>query len=86
VVFRPLGSPDDKFDTWDNVRDKHAVWVRFNYAGVNDKRKTVPTITDGAQGRVDRDVSERHKAIYSQITTDSPKYPDSPIVRCTTRP
>ena len=77
VVFRPKG---DRFHIWDNDRDGHAVWIEYNYSGIDDKWKSVPTISDGAQGEVRHNLAEG-KQICFRIQTDNPDYPDSPIVR-----
>jgi hypothetical protein len=83
LIFVPKG---DKFRIWDNDRDDKLVRIWFNYAGVKDKWKYVGAPSDGGQGTIIRNVSERYKEICFYVATDSAKYIDSPIVRYTTRP
>ena len=83
VVFRPNG---DTFHVWDNDRDRKLIHIYFNYAGVADKWKYVGTPSDGGQGPIKRNVSERYKQICFYIVTESKKYRNSPIVRYTTLP
>jgi hypothetical protein len=83
VVFVPKY---DNFKIWDNDRDGYDVHVWFNYAGVKDFWKPVPDVDDGGQGPKLRELSERFKEICFYIETDSDEYPNSPIVRYTTRP
>ena len=59
VVFRPNG---DTFHVWDNDRDNKLIHIYFNYAGVTDKWRYVGTPSDGGQGPIKRNVSERYKA------------------------
>jgi hypothetical protein len=78
LIFVPHG---DTFRVWDNKRDNYLVDIWFNYAGVNDKWKWVGSPSDGGQGPIVRNVSERFKAICFYVSTRSPKYGDAPIVR-----
>jgi hypothetical protein len=79
VVFQPRG---DTFKIWDNRRV--AVW--FNYGGVADKWKFVGTVSDGGQGPVVRNLSERYRNICFVIVTGDRDHFQSPTVRYTTRP
>ncbi len=83
VVFVPRG---DTFKVWDNRRDNRLVSVWFNYDGVADKWKYVGTPSDGGQGPIVRNVSERYRNICFAIVTGDRDYRQSPIVRYTTRP
>jgi hypothetical protein len=77
VVFRPKG---DKFHIWDNDRDGHRIRIDYNYAGIDDEWKIVPVIDDGSQGEVRHNLRERRRICF-RIHTDSPDYPNSPIVQ-----
>jgi hypothetical protein len=83
VVFQPR---DDIFKVWDNRRDNRLVSVWFNYAGVSDKWKYVGTPSDGGQGPIVRNVSERYRNICFAIVTGDRDYRQSPIVGYTMRP
>ena len=83
VVFQPRG---DIFKVWDNRRDNRLVSVWFNYDGVADKWKYVGTPSDGGQGPIVRNVSERYRNICFAIVTGDRDFRQSPIVRYTTRP
>jgi hypothetical protein len=77
LIFVPHG---DVFRIWDNKRDNYLVRIWFNYAGVKDKWKYVGSPSDGGQGPIIRNVKE-HRQICFYVSTDSPKYGNSPIVR-----
>ena len=77
LIFVPHG---DVFRIWDNKRDNYLVRIWFNYAGVKDKWKYVGAPSDGGQGPIIRNVRE-HRQICFYVSTDSPKFGNSPIVR-----
>jgi hypothetical protein len=83
VVFQPRG---DIFKIWDNRRDNRRVGVWFNYGGVGDRWKLVGTVSDGGQGSVVRNLSERSRNICFAIVTGDRDHFQSPTVRYTTRP
>ncbi|HWM11763.1 MAG TPA: hypothetical protein VNO82_20565 [Solirubrobacteraceae bacterium] len=83
LIFRPRG---DRFSVWDNVPDHELVHIWFNYSGVADKWKWVGTPSDGGNGTIVRNVSERYRQICFYVQTDSSRYGDSPVARYTTRP
>jgi hypothetical protein len=82
LIFVPRG---DVFRVWDNARDNHLVRIWFNYGGVADKWKYVGAPSDGGQGPIVRNVSEKYRYICFYVHTDSPRWGDSPVVRYTTR-
>ena len=49
------------------------MWIDYNYSGIDDKWKTVPTISDGAHGEVRHNLAEG-KQICFRIRTDNPDY------------
>ena len=77
LIFVPRG---DVFRIWDNKRDNYLVRIWFNYAGIADRWKYAGSPSDGGQGPIVRNVKE-HRQICFYVSTDSPKYGNSPVVR-----
>jgi hypothetical protein len=63
VIFHPLG---DKFEIWDNVKDKRRVYVSWNYVGIKDGVKRVYSRGRHSQFRVN--MKEFPHRIYFPIT------------------
>jgi hypothetical protein len=76
VIFVRNG---DVWRLWDNQRDHWRVRVEYNYAGVDDAWKTAAEHSDGGQGPVVHNVSERFRYICFRLY--SPRFGYTHAVR-----
>src|SRR5215207_4500434 len=76
VIFVRKG---DVWRLWDNQRDEWLVRVEYNYAGVDDEWKTAAMHSDGGQGAVHHNVSERYKYLCFRLY--SPRFGYTSAVR-----
>jgi hypothetical protein len=74
VIFQRKG---DIWKLWDNQRDDWLVRVEYNYAGVDDEWKIAAMHSDGGQGAVPHNVSERFDYLCFRLYSPRFGYTDA---------